>query len=150
MNAGDLCNRDVVTIEASASVVEAARLMREHHVGDLVVIEERQDAPVPVGILTDRDIVVSLIARDVPDLHTLRVFDVLAEEVVTAREDESLADVVKRMRTHGIRRIPVVDEDGVLAGIIAFDDVVDLLASMMDDLAALTDRQMSLERELRS
>ena len=150
MNAGDLCNRDVVTIEASASVVEAARLMREHHVGDLVVIEERQDAPVPVGILTDRDIVVSLIARDVPDLHTLRVFDVLAEEVVTAREDESLADVVKRMRTHGIRRIPVVDEDGVLAGIIAFDDVVDLLASMMDDLAALTDRQLSLERELRS
>lgn len=149
MNAGDLCNRDVVTIEGGAGIIDAARLMREHHVGDLVVVEERPRGAVPVGILTDRDIVVGLIAPDVPELPALRVSDVVADELVVAREDESLADVVKRMRTHGIRRIPVVDDEGVLLGIIAFDDVVDLLASMMDDLAALVGREVSLERELR-
>lgn len=149
MNAGDLCNREVICVEGGASIVEAARRMREHHVGDLVVTEPRGGVRVPVGTLTDRDIVVSLLARDVADLYSLRVSDVLVDDLITAEEGDSVADVVKRMRAHGVRRVPVVRDDGALCGIITFDDMVDLLATLLDDLAALVGRQITVERDLR-
>lgn len=149
MNAGDLCNREVITVDGDAKVIEAAHLMREHHVGDLVVVKEGSRGTIPIGILTDRDIVISLIARDIEDLRGLRVRDVLADELVTADEFESVADVVKRMRAFGIRRIPVLDDHGCLAGVLAFDDVVDFVATLMDDLSALVGRQLSVEMDLR-
>ncbi|OGI41616.1 MAG: histidine kinase [Candidatus Muproteobacteria bacterium RBG_16_62_13] len=148
MKVGDACNREVVVVERNASVRDAARLMRDFHVGDLIVVESGEGRRRPVGILTDRDIVVGVLARDV-DTESVAVQDVMGGELVTATEDESLLDAVKRMRAAGVRRTPVVDQDGTLIGILTVDDLLDLLSETLSDLTRLVSREISREQRRR-
>jgi CBS domain-containing protein len=158
MLVGNLCKRDVVTIQRRHGVVEAARRMRERRIGELVVLAEEHDAPVGVltdydlvaGILgksveTDRDVVVSILAKDAAHLAELEVGDVLTSEVVTAREDEDLNDVLHRMQLHSLRRIPVVNQTGSLVGIFALDDILGLVAGDMASVVALVQRHREHE-----
>jgi CBS domain-containing protein len=148
MTVGEICNREVVFIERSTSVVQAAALMRDNHVGDLVVVEERAGRRVPVGILTDRDIVIEILAKGV-DPDKVAVGDIMSYELVTARVDDNVLDTVKRMRAKGVRRLPVVDNDGALAGILTVDDLIEMLAEVADDLDHLISREQLRERERR-
>ena len=134
MNAGELCNREVVFVYRDTRLVEAARLMREHHVGSLVVVVERLSERVPVGILTDRDIVVAVVAKEL-DPRTLTVADVLTDSLVTVREQDDVSDALRVMREAGIRRVPVLSRSGALAGILTLDDVLELMAEEMNDFA---------------
>jgi predicted transcriptional regulator len=136
MNVAELCNREVIIIEQDATVLEAAKLMRQYHVGDLVVVEKRQGVSFPIGILTDRDIVIELIAGEV-DLDAVTVGDVMSYDLLTVSEDEAIADTIKLMRGKGVRRVPVVNKQGGLEGIIAVDDLIDLLAEQMRDIVCL-------------
>jgi CBS domain-containing protein len=113
--------------------------MRHHHVGDVVVVEERGGRYFPIGILTDRDLVVEVLASDVTP-ETLLVGDVMSIELVSAKEDESVLDAIKRMRDKGVRRMPVVSADGALEGIITMDDLLDLIAEQLADLVAMVGR----------
>lgn len=150
MNAGDLCTRDVVVVRPHETIVAAARRMRDRHVGDLVIVDDDDGRTVPIGILTDRDIVVEVVAKDAEDAPILLVRDVVIERpLVVVQEDESTADAVHRMSLHGVRRVPVVDELGGLVGILTMDDVVGLLAEHMADLSIVAGRQIQRERETR-
>jgi CBS domain-containing protein len=148
MTIGEICNRQVVIAHANDTIADAARRMRDFHVGTLVVVEDQADARRPIGILTDRDVIVRVIAEDSRRLDALRVHDVMSGELVTALEGESLLDGLKRMRSHGIRRLPVVNDHGGLEGILAFDDLVELLAEELSDLAALLTREQKREAVL--
>lgn len=134
MNAGELCNREVVFVYRDTRLVEAARLMREHHVGSLVVVVERLSERVPVGIVTDRDIVIAVVAKEL-DPRTLTVADVLTDSLVTVREQDDVSDALRVMREAGIRRVPVLSRSGALAGILTLDDVLELMAEEMNDFA---------------
>ena len=147
MTAGELCNRTVYIIHPEESILEAARLMKTHHVGCLVVVEERGDERVPVAMLTDRDLVVKGLAEAPRELARLRVAQVMSDGLVTARESERMYDVRKKMRSRGVRRIPVVDAQDRLQGIIAFDDLVDWMAQELADLARLVSREQERESE---
>ena len=125
MTVGEICNRDVVVVRRDEPVTEAARRMREHHVGDLVVVDEKPGGRVPVGILTDRDLVIEVIAKGV-DLDTIKI-----------------------MRAKGVRRVPVVSRNKTLAGILAVDDLLDLYSEQIADLTALIAREQKREREKR-
>jgi CBS domain-containing protein len=146
---GELCTREVVVIRKEDAVLEAARRMREHHVGSLVVVEDRDGVSRPVGILTDRDIVVGVLATASPYLDSLRVGEIVTTPVVVAGEGDSLFDALHRMRAHGVRRLPVVGGRGELRGIISFDDVLELISEEMSELAALLARQRRRERKER-
>jgi len=148
MTVGEICNREVVITEKSASVVDAARLMRTHHVGDLVVVEEKGGRNQPVGIVTDRDIVVEVVAAGVnPD--ALKVGDIMGSEVATVRESEGLFEALRYMRDKGVRRMPVVDRDGGLVGILTLDDLLSLLAEEMTELAKLVSHERQREAAAR-
>jgi CBS-domain-containing membrane protein len=134
MNAGELCSRIVVFAERDMGLAEAARLMRDHHVGSLVVGDETTGGRVPVGMLTDRDIAVAVVAKDV-DPRTLRVGEIMSGEPLTVREQDGVLDALRLMRTHGVRRVPVTDAKGKLAGILALDDVLEAVAEQLGDLA---------------
>lgn len=136
MSIGEICNRMVVFVKKNDSIREAAVIMRKYHVGDVVVIEEREDERFPIGILTDRDIVIQLTAEDV-DIEAVTVGDVMSFDLITAREDDDIMDTIKKMRSKGIRRIPVVNNQGVLQGILTFDDLVELLSEQLMDLTKL-------------
>ncbi|MEW6501046.1 MAG: CBS domain-containing protein [Thermodesulfobacteriota bacterium] len=134
MSVGEFCNRAVVVANAATDVATIARLMREHHVGDVVVVDDTDPARVvPQGILTDRDIVLELVATGVA-LERVTAGDVMSADLVTAGEQDSLWQTLNRMRSFGVRRMVVVNGAGGLEGILTLDDVIELLA---DELAAL-------------
>ena len=148
MKVAELCTHRVVTISRKKSVLEAARQMREEHVGDLVVLDD--ETARPVGILTDRDIVVGVVAQDTKHLDKLDVGDVLLPvDLVTTTSDEDVSGVVRRMRSFGVRRIVVVDKKGQVEGVLALDDLVTHFAEEMGELAALVQRQPRLEARRR-
>ena len=144
MAVGEICNREVVIAEKALSVADVAQLMRKHHVGDLVVVEPRDGRKHPVGIVTDRDIVVEVVAAGVnPD--TLKVGDIMGPEVATVRESEGLFEALRYMRDKGVRRMPVVDHEGGLVGILTLDDLLSLLAEEMTELAKLVSHERQRE-----
>lgn len=134
--AGDICSRIVSIAYPALSVDEAARVMREQHVGCLVVVEEvTEEERRVVGMLTDRDIVTGVVARQ-HDAQALRVGDLMSRDVVSVREDDGLLDVLAAMRQKAVRRVPVVAAGERLVGLVAIDDVLGIVAQEMQALAA--------------
>jgi CBS domain-containing protein len=148
MPVGELCNREVIVVRRDASVVEAASLMREYHVGDLVVVADDDERRRPVGILTDRDIVVELVAGKL-SYDAVTVGDLMSNDLLTAAEGDDLFDTLRRMRDRGVRRVPVVDKGGALLGILVVDDLLDLLAEQLDTIVSLIGREVRQERARR-
>jgi CBS domain-containing protein len=144
MTAGEVCNRQVVFTKPETPIVDAVGLMRAHHVGDVVVVREPDGERVPIGILTDRD--VALAVDRLLRLPRLKVADVMTAELVTSPERDHLHDVLKKMQSHGIRRLPVVNDRGGLEGILTFDDVIELLSEELTDLAKLVAKEQNRER----
>ncbi len=149
MSIGEICNRDVVVIEKDATVREAARLMRQYHVGDVVVTRDQEGVRVPIGIITDRDIVVEVLGEDV-NIDTVSVGDIMSDKLLTAHTTDGLWDSLQRMRTAGVRRLPVVDGRGALQGIVTVDDLVELLAEELLQVAKVSVREQAAEFAARS
>jgi CBS domain-containing protein len=150
MNVGEICERDTVTIRPQEDVLAAARLMREKHVGYLIVIEPAvaEGSWRPVGVLTDRDIVITVVAREA-GARELRVEDVMTRRPVTARADASLDTALADMRRVGVRRMPVVGALGELYGVISIDDVLARLTGQLQDIAGSIRSEQRVERALR-
>ena len=144
MTAGEVCNRQVVFTRPETPIVDAVGLMKTHHVGDVIVVQEPDGERVPIGILTDRD--VALAVERLLRVPQLRVADVMSAALVTSLESENLSDALKKMQSYGIRRLPVVNDRGGLEGILTFDDVVELLSEELTDLAKLVAREQKHER----
>jgi CBS domain-containing protein len=149
MGLSELCNRSVVVTPAKTSVEEASRLMREQHVGSLVVAEETARGHRPVGIVTDRDIVIEVVAAGV-DPTTVTVGEIMAPELVTAREVDEPWDTIRVMRERGVRRMPVVGDDGLLVGIVTVDDLLEIIAEQLDGLAKAISAEQTREARSRS
>lgn len=147
MPIGEFCNREVAFATRDMSVLDAAQLMRQHHVGDLVVVDEADGKRVPIGIVTDRDIAIEIVAKSL-DFNQFRVGDIMSPHLVSVQDSEGVFETIQLMRVKGIRRIPVVDREGGLEGIVSADDVLDLLAEEMSQLAKIAPR--GHEREART
>ena len=149
MSVGEVCNREVIVIAPESSVLEAARLMRRCHVGDLVVVQQRNGKAVPLGIVTDRDLVIEVMAAEV-DPSQVMVGDLATHRLATAREGDEMLDSLAQMAQRGVRRLPVVDQGGALIGILTLDDLLDLLSEQVGNLATLVRTELRLEQERRS
>ena len=144
MPIGEFCNREVVFATRETSIPEAAQLMRKFHVGDLVVVDEIDGKRVPVGIVTDRDIVIEIVSQSL-DFNEFSVGDIMSPHLVSVQEKEGVFETIRLMRAKGIRRIPVVNQEGGLEGIVSADDILDLLAEEMTELAKVVPREQERE-----
>ncbi len=151
MKVGTICQRLVSTVKRSDEVSAAARLMREDHVGYLVVVEtdDLGRFPRPIGVLTDRDLVVLLLARDVTP-SAVSVGDVMTANPVTIRESDSIETALQKMREHGVRRMPVVDVSGDLVGVLSTDDILRVLAWDAQDIVTTNAVERMVEGTQRS
>lgn len=144
----DYCVREVVTVDRDMPIVDCAKLMHDAHVGSLVVIEMKQGKPVPVGMLTDRDIAIEVVAFEAaPD--ALTAGDIMSGDPATATEGEDLLAVLATMRERGVRRLPVVDAAGTLVGIVAADNLWEVLAQEVDGLVRVIKAEQTRERSTR-
>jgi CBS domain-containing protein len=138
MRISEICTRNVVHIGATASVREAAQTMRKNHVGALVVIDQPNGERIPIGVITDRDIVVSVVAPGV-DPQALTVGDVMSRPPATCGEEQDIFDAIQTMRARGVRRLPVLNAMGGLAGMLSTDDIHGALSMHSGELShALT------------
>ena len=146
---GNICVRHVFTIAGDADVVEAARRMRELHVGFLIVVDSGGGEAQPVGVVTDRDLVLEVLAQDVPP-RSVAIKDIMTPDPLVVRESDELHDTLLRMRAAGVRRVPVQNATGKLIGVLSVDDVVGFLNETVQDLAGAISREMNVERRLRA
>lgn len=149
MTAGEYCNREVVYVGIEESLRAVVQLMRTHHVGDVLVVEQLTGAKTPAGILTDRDIVIEVLAQDV-DIDSVTVADVMSDLLITVTEDTSLSQTLDLMRSHGVRRLPVIDRSGALQGIISIDDILEVLAEQLQKVALLVKAEQRQEQQRRT
>jgi CBS domain-containing protein len=144
----DLLTPDVVSCTPDCSALHAARLMRQHHVGDVVVVEDTENDSSPIGVVTDRDIVVEVLGKELdPARVTLR--QIMRTPAVIASTSEDVSQAIERMKIHGIRRIPVVDGGSKLAGILCLDDLLKRLATEAATLAEVIAREQDREHRSR-
>jgi CBS domain-containing protein len=150
MNVGEICRRNVATVRPGDELLAAARLMREKHVGFLVAVEPavKEKTWQPVGVLTDRDLVVSVLAREA-DPRTLCVGDVMTRKPVTVMMSDSVAHALHEMKRIGARRLPIVGDLGEMVGVIALDDIVEALAGQLQDVAGSIRTEQKIEKALR-
>lgn len=150
MNVGLLCRRNVVTVRKCDELTAAAKLMREHHVGYLVVIEPDFTGATarPIGVLTDRDIVVAVVAREADPRH-LTVGDIMTPNPVVLELGDTISAAMAEMRRIGVRRLPVIGDSGELVGLLSLDDVLDVLAGELQNIAGAIRNERRIEVDLR-
>jgi len=136
MNCGDICRRDVVVVRKEDGIRQIAELMREHEVGTVVVVKGEGNQRKPIGIMTDRDIVIRLLTNDI-DLDAVRVGDVMCCDLVMVKEHDDLCAAIELMNNHHVRRVPVVDDQGHLKGIMSATDAMQHLADGMMSISKL-------------
>lgn len=149
MKVGSICRHEVVTVTPRTDLVAAAQLMREQHVGFLVVVEPEPNTTYgrPVGVLTDRDIVITVVAREA-DPKLLTVTDVMKQYPTMVDETDPLDQALHTMRRMGVRRLPVVGSAGMLTGILALDDVPDVLSGEISDVSGTVRNEQRIETRL--
>ena len=144
MKLKELCVLDVACCHKDTTIADAARLMRQHHTGDLIVVDESDGVREPVGIVTDRDIVMEVIAKSHDPDRTL-VGQVMASPLVLAAGSENVATAIERMRAHGVRRLPIVDDNDAILGFLTLDDLYRALAEHTAALAAIVAKGQTKE-----
>jgi CBS domain-containing protein len=150
MKVGDICNRLAICVNSDESVHRAAELMRKYHVGYLVVTEFGDQDQVPVGTVTDRDVVLEVTAQGL-DADEITVGDIMDQDPpLVADEGDELSDTLESMRQQGARRIPVVDAKHTLIGVLALDDALQLLSTQLSTIAEIVGNQRRQERKVRA
>jgi CBS domain-containing protein len=137
MSLDRFCRRTVVTARPEQSVAEVARLMRDEHVGAVVIVTVASE---PIGIVTDRDLVIRVLAEE--EALAVSVETIMTPDPVMLRRDARVDDVVASMRAAGVRRIPIVDLTGTLCGMVSLDDLNVLFAGELSaSMAAVQDNR---------
>lgn len=145
MAIGTICTRRVITVDRGIDVAAAARVMRDRQVGYLVVTDAASGGQKPVGVITDRDIVIKVMAPNV-DPHSRKVGDVMTTEPLVAGYADDIGKTLHRMRALGVRRVPVINTLGDIAGVLSLDDAFDHLVAQMADVAGSIRNQQPTER----
>jgi CBS domain-containing protein len=143
MSLEEICRRDVVTLKKTSTLKEAARLMEQNHVGCVVITQDNGKNRV-AGIITDRDLALSL--GSAPDPQKMKIGDIMKSQPITAQKDDGIFEVTELMQEHGVKRIPVTNEDGSLFGIVSADDLLGLIAEEIRNLAQLAGTQIQKEK----
>jgi CBS domain-containing protein len=143
MSVGRICTRSVVVAPVDMTVRKAARLMVEHRVGTLVVLDPERR---PSGLLTDRDVALRCVAEG-RDPDATAVSDVMSSPAICVEESTPIESALSRMAGVSARRLVVTDSYGRLVGILAMDDVLELLAEEMESVGRLLARASASPRE---
>lgn len=133
MDISSLCHRDIVSINARATVREAAERMRQHHVGALVVTDPDEPGRA-IGVVTDRNLVVDLLAQGLP-VEGLAIGTLCSTNLIGVPSTATLPDAVQAMRRAGVRRLLVVRPGGGLVGLVSADDLFEAIAAELESLA---------------
>jgi len=141
------CTRNVISAKADCTITEAARLMRKHHVGCLVIVSD-DGKSLPTGIVTDRDIVIEVLAEEI-SMETVTVKDIMTHSLILAAEEDDILDALQLMEDHGVRRLPVINSKNELTGLLSLNDILKVVEELLDVILSTYKREQSQENKLR-
>lgn len=124
---------DVVFVDKDMPIVEIAKLMRNRQVGDVIVTKVIGGKSKPVGMITDRDLVVNVLAEK-KSADTMRAADLMTQPITVAYDTDGIYDLIKTMKKEGIGRLPIVDANGTLLGIVTAKKLLQLISQEFNDL----------------
>ncbi len=136
MNIGPICSRETIIASPSDSIQAASQLMLQYNIGSLVIVETDTKGNKPIAIVTDRDIVLKVIARELK-ISEVKLADIMTTKLLTAKETDDVYETLKKMRAKVVRRIPVVDDEGYLKGILTIDDLLEFFNKEMGEIVSL-------------
>jgi CBS domain-containing protein len=140
MKISEICRSDVVSIDQNASAAEAAKIMKRSRIGSLIAIEEGSNKP--IGIITDRDIVLKVIAEG-KDPSSVKIAEFMSKNLYMENQDTDIAEVISMMKEKGIRRVPIIDDESRLCGIVSLDDLCLMVDKEQDNIADIIRKQIS-------
>jgi CBS domain-containing protein len=146
MRVGEFCVREVIECTRKTSALELSQIMRQSHVGDVVVVDQPNGKKVAVGIVTDRDLAVEVMAKE-GDPAQVTAGDLIGRKLVTVGEGSDVYETAELMRREGVRRVPVVDDQGGLAGIVTLDDLLKIIGEQLALLAQVIGRERFQEQQ---
>lgn len=146
MSVGEICNRKVVIVGKSDSIYHAAELMRDQHVNYLVVVESSLGNNIPIGAITEREIVVEMVAERL-DLDATTIGEVMQPHLLLANEHDDVMKTLKRMRHSNVRCVPIINTDKDLLGILSIDEILDRLAELLHDIGHILTRQQTFSHD---
>jgi len=136
MKVGEMCSRNPATVSTSATLSDVACLMRDRHIGAVIVTKAPSDRPVAAGIVTDRDIVCAQLDRT-SDLGSLSAEEVMTRNPLEINEEDSLSRAIESLRARNVRRAPVISSTGALVGLVSTDDLLACVAGELMHLGRL-------------
>lgn len=145
MRVREICTLGTVTCHRDASALELAKLMRDRHVGAVIVVDGREGGVVPVGVVTDRDLAIQVMAKELAPA-SIRAGDLIARDCTAVLDSDIVYEAIWQMRRSAVRRLPVVDSQGHLVGVVAMDDLNRFLAQELNDVARIAERQVGVEK----
>jgi CBS domain-containing protein len=146
MRVGEFCVREVIECTRKTSALELSQIMRQSHVGDVVVVDQPNGKKVAVGIVTDRDLAVEVMAKE-SDPALITAGDLMGRKLVTVGEGSDVYATAELMRYEGVRRMPVVDDQGGLVGIVTLDDLLKIIGEQLALLAQVIGRERFQEQQ---
>jgi signal-transduction protein with cAMP-binding, CBS, and nucleotidyltransferase domain len=145
MNIGSICTRRMIAVDSASTLAQAAGLMREHHVGALIVTSQTAAGPCVSGIVTDRDLVIDVLARGLEPAG-IKIGDLASDKIASVPEEADMAGAMGVMTAQGVRRLLVTDAEKRVTGIVSLDDLMDACAKELTALAAVI--RSGIEREV--
>ena len=141
MNVGDICSKNVVYVLQQDSVLDVARIMREKHVGSVVVVENMQGEIRPQGMITERDLVLEVLTAKL-DPSVVKAEDILTCELICVTETHDIKEALKYLRYYGVRRAPVVNVNGILVGLFSIEDSLSILSKEFSEIVKLLSNEL--------
>lgn len=140
MSIKEFYEQNVLTVAKDTSIVDVAKLMKSHNIGNVVVVDKKGSGASPVGIITDRDITIKIVADEV-DLKQITVDEAMTEDLLILKDSQGLYEAIDMMCAKGVRRAPVVDAKKNIIGIATIDDLIVLIAEEFGSIAKLIRKQ---------
>lgn len=147
MSIKNLCNKKVITIKKDATLNNVSELMLKNHIGSIVVVETINGKQIPAGIVTDRDIALTVGAISKPG--EIRVDQIMQSNPIVIKESDSMYETIGKMNRHGVKRLPVISDHGALCGIISADDILTLMGDDISKLTKIRESQLRNEKGIK-
>lgn len=142
-----LCTQGVITIRKEATLKAVSELMLKNHIGSIVVVETINGKQIPAGIVTDRDIALTIGTMEKPG--EIRIEQIMQSHPIVIKESDGLYETIVKMHKHGVKRLPVINGDGALCGIITADDILALMGEEISQLTKIRESQIKNEKGIK-
>lgn len=141
MSICDISKKKVFTLSKSEPIWRAAKLMKDEGVGSIIITHDEEGEEVPIGIITDRDVAIKVVAEK-RNAENIKISEIMSGDLLIIDDDQDIRSTIELMKKKGVRRAPVMNDDDEICGIISLDDLFVYMTDELNNLADVVQKQI--------